>query len=215
MPRAENVGAAGSAASSAGASARLARVEAMARTRLLGSQADNLDSQTAANMASAGQSYQQTAFIKANLPKIEAEIQHLKSSADLSRIEALWKSFDLEQRRAMAPNVRAILNNERLLGFQGARCSESRGRFADLRVVREECSAVVADLEVKEDLWESFLPAMSRGRTGRSIPVRVRLSRRRFVDCAGGLEGCRYQRDHGALCAYRAGARFVALAALW
>lgn len=116
MPRMENVGAAGSAASSAGASARLARVEAMARTRLLGAQADNLDSQTAANMASAGQAYQQAAFIKANIPKIEAEIQHLKAGADLSRIEALWKSFDLDQRRAMAPTVRAILNNERLLG---------------------------------------------------------------------------------------------------
>lgn len=115
LPRMENVGAAASGALSSASSARLAQAEAVARTTLLGAQARNLDAQTSGYLASAGQASAQTEFVKAQMPKLEAEILNIKSHTDLNRIEAKWKSFDLQQKQALAPLVKDIMTSDKYL----------------------------------------------------------------------------------------------------
>lgn len=115
LPHMENVGAAGSQAAGTSAAARLAFAEATARTVLLGAQAKKLDAETAQLQSSAGQASAQTDFIRASMPKLQAEIMQIKSATDLTKVETLWKSFDLEQKKAMAPHVRSILASEDFL----------------------------------------------------------------------------------------------------
>lgn len=74
--------------------------------------APKMSAETESHLASAGQARMQTRFIEAQLPKLEAEILNIRSQADLHRVEMLWKSFDLEQKKAMAPHVRSILASE-------------------------------------------------------------------------------------------------------
>lgn len=100
---------------SAAASARQADANARlteAQIGLVNSQHDEIDSRVAQNLASAGQASAQTDWLRMQKPKLEAEILGIRSSADLARVEALWKSFDLEQKRMMAPHVRSILSSE-------------------------------------------------------------------------------------------------------
>lgn len=92
------------------ASAQAAKVRA--ETTLVESQRANIDMDTRLKGASAVQAGAQTKVLEATLPKIEAEIKDIYAGADLKRIDALWKSFDLDQKRALAPYVKRLMEAE-------------------------------------------------------------------------------------------------------
>lgn len=114
MPQVENVGEAGSRGYASAAAAKLAQTEAMARSRLLGAQADNLDADTASKLGSAFQAQAQTGFIQAQMPKIRAEIANLESHTALNRLEAQWGAFDDFQRRQLAPHIKSLMEDDAL-----------------------------------------------------------------------------------------------------
>lgn len=85
------------------------------QTELLGAQKDEIYSRIGQQTASAEASRAGAEFARAQIPKIREEILHIRSQADLARVEAKWKSFDLEQKKMMAPHIRSIMASEDFL----------------------------------------------------------------------------------------------------
>lgn len=103
LPRMENVGAAGASGYHSGAQAKLAVTEAMARTRLLESQASNLDADTASKMSSAGQAEAHTRVLNATIPEIAAKVRHLNTEADLKEVQRAIAGLERDKLEKILP----------------------------------------------------------------------------------------------------------------